>query len=196
MGNKRRSFGRRPPQRPYNKMYLIATEGEKTEKEYFKMLNSRTSIVKVKPINAKGNSSPNKVLTRMKANLSELRMGDEAWLVVDKDNWSDEQLAELHRWAQTKDVFGLALSNPCFEFWLLLHFEPGRGVHDTRTCHTRLKGNIPGYNKGINCDDFPEVKVKYAIENARSFDSPPCRDWPRGAGSTVYRLVEKIVSGL
>ena len=52
-----------------------------------------------------------------------LRKGDEAWIVVDKDNWSDHDLAQLFKWALQSDSYGFALSNPKFEFWLLLHFE-------------------------------------------------------------------------
>lgn len=193
MGGRRR-FKRTTDHKAYKKLYLIATEGEKTELEYFEMFRSRKALIRVKCIKAKGKSAPHQVLKRMNANLSELKRGDEAWLVVDKDSWSDEQLDELHRWAQTKDVYGFALSNPCFEFWLLLHFESGRGVHDIRTCQTRLKKNIPGYSKGIDRKDFSAKKVKFAIENARNLDSPRCRDWPRMTGTTVYRLVEKIVS--
>ena len=177
-------------------MYLISTEGEKTEKEYFLMFNSRTSIVKVKPIVAKRDSSPNKVLARMKANLSDLKRDDEAWLVVDKDSWNEAQLMELHLWAQTNDTYGFALSNPCFELWILMHFETCGGVHDIRTCRERLKRYIPGYNKGIDPKYFSMDVIKKAIKNAKSLDSPPCRDWPRGTGSTVYRLVDKIVNGV
>jgi hypothetical protein len=50
---------------------------------------------------------------------------DEAWLAVDKDIWIDSQLQELHQWPQEAQNHGFALSNPSFEYWLLLHFEDG-----------------------------------------------------------------------
>ena len=45
-----------------------------------------------------------------------LKKTDEAWLVVDKDQWSDEHLFQLHQWSQQKENYGFALSNPKFEF--------------------------------------------------------------------------------
>jgi hypothetical protein len=68
-----------------------------------------------------------------------LKKSDEAWLVVDKDQWSNEQLEQLLRWAQGSDNYGFALSNPKFEYWLLLHFEDGEGISSSRACLERLK---------------------------------------------------------
>lgn len=52
----------------------------------------------------------------------DLLPSDKAWLVVDKDQWTDEQLNQLHSWSLDKDNYGFALSNPKFEYWLLLPF--------------------------------------------------------------------------
>ncbi len=93
-----------------------------------------------------------------------LGSSDEAWLVVDKDQWTDEQLDQLHAWARTHDNYGFTLSNPKFEYWLLLHFEDGTGIASSRDCSDRLR------------------------------DNPPCTDWPRAlGGTTVYKLVENIL---
>ena len=58
----------------------------------------------------------------------------EAWLVVDKDQWTDDQLIKLLEWSQKADNYGFALSNPKFEYWLLLHFEDASGVKNSRDC--------------------------------------------------------------
>lgn len=77
-----------------------------------------------------------------------LKSSDEAWLVVDKDQWTDEQLTQLHQWSLQQENYGFALSNPKFEYWLLLHFEDGTGVTSSRDCTERLKRWIPEYDKG------------------------------------------------
>ena len=73
------------------------------------------------------NSAPHSVLTRMKkyleSNVNKLSKNDQAWLVIDKDCWSDEQLDKLLQWTKEKKNHHLAVSNPNFEYWLLLHFE-------------------------------------------------------------------------
>jgi hypothetical protein len=43
-----------------------------------------------------------------------------------------------------------ALSNPKFEYWLLLHFNDGTGIASSRDCSDRLKRHLPGYDKGID----------------------------------------------
>ena len=47
----------------------------------------------------------------------DLRKKDEDWLVVDKDQWTDDQLMKLYEWFQKTDNYGFALSNPKFEYW-------------------------------------------------------------------------------
>lgn len=76
-------------------------------------------------------SSPPQVLKRMRDYLQKerLKSTDEAWLVVDKDQWTNPQLAELHAWAGQSQNYGFAVSNPMFEYWLLLHFEDGKGLN-------------------------------------------------------------------
>ncbi len=114
--------------------------------------------------------------------------------MVDKDNWTDEQLRELHAWAQARDNYGFALSNPKFEYWLLLHFEDGTGIASLRDCIERLKRYLPDYDKGIHTRKFNRERIEEAIRRARLRDDPPCFDWPRAlGGTTVYKLVESIL---
>ena len=121
-------------------------------------------------------------------------LSDEAWLVVGKDNWKDEQLERLHAWAQSHKNYGFALSNPKFEYWLLLHFEDGIGISSSIECSERLKRYLPGYDKGIDVRKISRSQIDMAVERARQRDNPPCCDWPRNPGvTTVYRLVESIL---
>ncbi len=192
---KRRKFKRSPGKLSYRKMFVLVTEGSKTESHYFAIFNGYNLVVHIKFLKEKGDSAPPQVLARMRNYLDteDLRSSDEAWLVVDKDQWTDGQLSQLHDWAQESDNYGFALSNPKFEFWLLLHFENGKGVSNSRTCSQRLKRHIPGYDKDINARKISEDMIKKAIERAKKRDMPACHDWPRGTGTTVYRLVENIL---
>lgn len=191
---KRRKFRRSLGKRPYRKMFVLATEGSKTESQYFEIFKDQNLVVRILPKET-GRSAPPQVLERMRKYLKQegLRGSDEAWLVVDKDQWTDGQLSQLHEWAQESDNYGFALSNPKFEFWLLLHFEDGKGVSNSRTCSQRLERHIPGYDKDINARKISGDMIKKAIERAKKRDTPACCDWPRNTGTTVYRLVEKIL---
>ena len=190
----RRAFKRKFGERRYKKMFVIATEGAKTEPIYFGIFNDGQTTIHVKPLKSKNKSAPKYVLARMKRHLTveSLRKSDEAWLVVDTDQWSAQDLKTLNDWSNTQDNYGLAVSNPKFEYWLLLHFEDGNGVSTSAQCTTRLKGHLPSFEKA--CIDAATVRpgVQQAINRARLRDSPPCADWPKATGTTVYRLVEKL----
>ena len=196
MPSRRRRFRRPPGKRRYRKLFLIATEGVKTEPQYFAIFNDPDSVVHVKWLRSK-HHSPTHVLKHMEDRLrrENLLASDEAWLVVDKDQWRDEDLAQLHRWSQGADNYGFALSNPRFEYWLLLHFEDGTQIGSSRECSIRLKKYLPGYDKNIDIRKIKPDMIKDAILRAKVRDNPPCVDWPRQFGSTtVYKLVENILN--
>lgn len=131
---------------------------------------------------------------RQHLKLHDIANTDEAWLVVDKDHWTDEQLGELHRWSQTARNYGFALSNRHFEYWLLLHFEEGVGIRSSRECQHRLREYLPSYDKGIDARAFTKERIAQAVNRGKKRDSPPCTDWPRTAWrTTVYRLVENML---
>jgi hypothetical protein len=176
---------------------VIAVEGAKTEPQYFAIFNGQQSVIRVNCLKGSHDSSPPQVLKRMETYLmgEELRSSDEAWLVVDKDQWSDEQLAQLHAWSRARDKYSFALSNPSFEYWLLLHFEEGNDIASSRDCIDRLRRYLPNYDKGIGVSMIARQGIANAIQRARLRDNPPCADWPRVlGGTTVYRLVEKLHS--
>lgn len=196
MPKKRRRFRRPYGERRYRKMFVIATEGNKTEPLYFGIFNDQQSVIHVRCLKSRHESAPPQVMKRMEDFIEgeALRKSDEAWLVVDKDNWTDKQLAELHAWSQRKDAYGFALSNPMFEYWLLLHFDDGAGIFSARECAERLSRNLPGYDKGLDVRKITRERIDAAVRRARIRDTPPCPDWPRAMGqTTVYKLVENIL---
>ncbi|NLW08686.1 MAG: RloB domain-containing protein [Firmicutes bacterium] len=193
----RRTFRRPLGERRYRKMFVIATEGAKTEPEYFSILQQIVGnvIVNIKCLTRDKKSAPRSVLDRMKRFLDDegLRDEDEAWLVVDKDKWTHEQLAELYNWSQGRANYGLAVSNPLFELWLLFHFEEAKGISTAKKCSERLKRYLPDYKKGIKRQMITKDMILQAINRAKQRDDPPCSDWPKKTGTTVYRLVERIL---
>ena len=196
MSKGRRKFQRPLGERRYRKIFLLAVEGVKTEPQYFALFNDQRSTVHVHCVKSSHDSSPPQVLARLRNYLEqrELRSSDEAWLVVDKDQWTNKQLNQLNEWAKESRNHGLAVSNPKFEYWLLLHFEDGKGIASSQDCSNRLKKHIQGYDKGLKVQDFSRRRIDDAVQRARKRDNPPCADWPRAMGaSTVYRLVENIL---
>jgi hypothetical protein len=197
MAETKNRFQRPLGDRRYRKLFVISTEGQKTEPAYFDKLNNQYTTIHLHCMcDTTGHVDPSSVLKRIKLYLKDysLKNTDEAWLVVDKDNWTDEQLQQLYEWSKQRDNFGLALSNPKFEYWLLLHFDNGGKVTNSAQCSKRLKRHLPNYDKGVHCSLITNDKVEAAIQRAKLRDNPRCEDWPREVGTTVYRLVERILA--
>jgi hypothetical protein len=190
---KRRQFNRPMGERRYRKLFLVAVEGSKTEPQYFALLNIGNAVVRVECIPGEEATSPPQVLARRKERIkkSGLAKTDEAWLVLDNDDWTDEQLIPLFEWSQASQRYGFALSNPKFEYWLLLHFEDA-SIASSRQCSEKLERHLPNYNKAIDSRKFTKERILSAVDRAKQRDSPPSADWPRTFGTTVYRLVEQI----
>jgi hypothetical protein len=191
----RRPLRRKLGQRRYRKLFVIAVEGAKTEPLYFGIFQ-RFSVILVKCLGGKHDSSPSGVLKRMKEFLrtEALEKSDEAWLVVDKDHWKDDQLDELEEWAGQEGNFHFALSNPNFEYWLLLHFEEGTGIEFASQVKQRLRTYLPYYDKSLDSGKIDQSMIEEAICRAKARNSPG--DSVRsGIGKTsVWKLVENILS--
>ena len=126
-----------------------------------------------------------------------LKTRDEAWIVIDTDQWTDDQFDNIQKWA-TQDASGIhrdvAISNPKFEYWLLLHFEDVKGGEAAEKCAERLKKHLSKYKKGIDKSKFDEKKIKTAINRARTRDENYCKRHTDAVGCTdVYKLVESIL---
>jgi len=68
-------------------------------------------------------------------------------------------------WANSLNV---ALTNPCFEFWYILHFEKYTKAFNTNPkVRQRLKQHIPRYSKG-KTDVFEKLfpRIRMAVVNA------------------------------
>lgn len=105
----RRRFQRPLGQKRYKKLFIIAAEGNKTEIQYFnrlKTLEGIQSIIHIECLRGGHKSSPSQVLKRMLRYLknNSLDKSDEAWLVIDKDQWTDQQLASLYEWSLIRDL--------------------------------------------------------------------------------------------
>ena len=112
-----------------SKLIIIAAEGEFTEKIYFEALrkHARNSRVHIKILERdeenKHNSSPEYVLGQLTQYKLEnpIEQDDELWLVIDKDKWTAKSIRAVAQRCAQDSSYHLALSNPCFELWLILH---------------------------------------------------------------------------
>ncbi|WP_083316929.1 RloB family protein [Corynebacterium sp. HMSC071B10] len=151
-------------------LFLIIVEGE-TEKAYFE--NFRGPNIRLTVRSGKG-PDPNSLVKEMDRQLEQLRSQralrpkiDQAWIVLDRDNSSVEQLEVAFDWAEPRVDRGVGYSCPQFEYWLLLHFEDAHGVSTQQDCLTRINRHIPQYQKGNSrMLRFSRDQIQKAVERA------------------------------
>src|ERR1700733_13496047 len=150
---KRESLKRRLPFRKVLPRILIVCEGTKTEPGYFEDLRQRyRSVVEV--VLCQG-GVPKTLVERAvemkkeadsKAAKDENERYDEVWCVFDIDDHPKIDDAKLQ--ARYNGI-RLAISNPCFELWVLLHFQDQR-AHISRTqLRAACRKHLPGYEKNL-----------------------------------------------
>lgn len=175
------------------RLVIIAAEGRKTEKQYFRLFRDHRVQVIVIPSDD-NRSAPEYILERLNqfARTYQIGQDDELWLMIDTDRWGDRKLAEICREAVKKDYW-LAISNPCFEVWLYLHL--GDIDETITTCQgfkRLLRDTLGAYNSSrLDLSKF-ENKIALAIERAKQLSPDEDRRWPQSVGTHVYKVVEKI----
>jgi len=200
------------------RLFVIATEGEETEKQYFENLTSKEWYCNPRVLievleRSTSASNPKRILRLLDERKKKrgLKFDDELWLVIDRDkqSWTVEEIAKVAQVCYQKGYY-LAVSNPCFEFWLLLHLNSLEEYSDTTlqefldnkkvtSNRTRLEMELVlqlgSYNKSnLETSSFLPF-IKEAIERAKQLDMNPEQRWPNQLGTRVYILVEKIICG-
>ena len=206
----RRPFRRRDwGKGKYPERYVLATEGSKTEPDYFEMIQDKFGeefffffdFAKSRNIRK---PDPGNTLKYMKEELEKekLKKGDEAWIIVDIDTWPKEQFDRLRKWAKKNKNHHIAFSNPCFEVWLLLHFEKKKSPGTPDKCKSQLESYLPKCDKKNMKNKIELEHIHDAIERASlrckglsapKVSSAPPR-WPGVEGvTTVHLLMEKLL---
>lgn len=200
--NSRRNFTRTSQTRPLNKMFLIIPEGTVTEWSYFRILkmlletkSSKTLCMKC--IATGKDRAPEKLLKKMKKAIRDYDLSetDEAWIVLDRDTWKMDQLIKIQQWNNEDSRFNSAISNPKFEYWLLLHFENPSSSLTSDACTARLRKYIQNYVKEIPPSAVTCEGVKQACKKAASkYSKHP--DLLESNGSEVFILVQHMMKAL
>lgn len=170
---------------------LIVCEGTKTEPNYFKEIQVhfrlQTANVQVEP--SQLGTSPQQVVEYARDLFlnGHLHKGiqkksfDQVFAVFDRDdhvNYHEAlQLAASLKGKLRNDlkkivVFRAIASVPCFELWLLLHYEDIQHPIHRDEVLQRLKNHIPGYNKGAKgYFELTRSQMDVATQRARSLAS-------------------------
>ncbi|HEX4963518.1 MAG TPA: RloB family protein [Thermoanaerobaculia bacterium] len=198
------TFGRQRSRRETRTRILVLCEGAVTEAEYLKDFASelKDPLVHVE-IDSQGDV-PQKLMNRAvkrkrHADQRSDRLQDEflryneVWCVFDVDEHS--RLDDVRHRAQANGIH-VAISNPCFELWALLHFADQAAFVTRTEARSLLRRHLPRFHKAL---PFGRLRPGYltAVQRARGLDRQrENANDPGGNPSTgVYRLTERIRQG-
>jgi hypothetical protein len=198
---------------------LIVTEGSQTEPKYFEHFRTRQMNLDIRVVgsrNSAGETDYTSLIRRaveyQEKNQLSASSGDAVWVVADGDvNYNnpdpitakDQQLKQARKLAEKKGV-QLAISNPCFEFWYLLHFQyTTKFMKDYDAVRGVLKNHLADYEKSDDVFQQLVEQTAGAIENAKRVEAQHLKDGaelPFGIAinpfTDVYQLVEQLAAYL
>ncbi|WP_336524407.1 RloB family protein [Helicobacter japonicus] len=157
---------------------LIVCEGEKTEKNYFETLKKQLNLTNANIIiDPDSNPSPSNVVKYAKQKLEQNpNEYDEIYCVFDRDRHRDFNEA-LNMVKDT--IIQTIVSDPCFEFWILLHFtntskifgesggSPCKKVQEEKA----FRENVKNYAKDYDFKEIITQHLETAINNAKEINS-------------------------
>lgn len=178
-------------------LVVFFVEGQ-SEKSYIKALREFRYDNKVafEFPNERGTSLKNLVdACRRAAKAGKLRGSSGTWIVCDVDR-NEDHFDDCDKWQRKdKEKNRIALSNPCLEYWLLLHFTSSPKCSSANAALGELKRHWPEYKKGLQpFKRFEEIvgKTEGAVrcETARqkSMGREP-NSWPDSPGSQMPELI-------
>lgn len=158
--------------------FLIVTNGEVTERQYFEYFRQFVPSLRIKTI--KG-ASPKQVVEKANKFFREAKREGaqyaKVWAVFDQDNFGKE-IKDLR---QSRQSCVLITSIPCFEVWLIWHFEDMGGAPETKQVQDR----------------WEKVIGKYLAENSKRAQTAKARkqipgDFPYGKWPEAHQRYERL----
>jgi hypothetical protein len=199
--NDDRALARRAPTRSPLPLLLVVCEGEVTEPQYLRGF-ARAQGANTVRLHVEAPGGDPRALVERAIELRDdaagraMREGDEnlaydeVWCVFDVD---DHARLRAARELAERTRIGLAVSNPCFELWLILHFRE-QGAHLTSRRAAELLGkHIRDYRKHVRYEELSNGYTD-AVERAESLDRRHLEAGTDGGNPStgVHLLTERI----
>jgi hypothetical protein len=192
---------RRPPRLEPRARVVVYCEGKVTEPCYIEDFRREEKSQLVQVIVYPRGESPKTLVETAASEKKEAqrlarRQGDaylkydEVWCVFDVDE--HPRLPDAIQQACDNGI-NLAISNPCFELWALLHYREQTAYLERHKAQSLLRQHLPNYHK---CLPFEEMHEYYeiAVQRARTLKRrrEEAADVGGNPSTGVYRLTEQI----
>lgn len=202
------SFERRSASRAPRLVLLIVCEGAETEYRYFHTWRKSARLTTVTIDVHGGAGQANEVVAetiqrrdqRQAAYQRAARRGqvaappfDQVWCVFDREGQYEVETFRVAVQRADHEQIKLAISNPCFEYWYLLHFQDtGTPFYHGQEVKQALRRYIRDYQEHSDCSEQLLPQTHIALERARRrHELHPERAHDRfpNPSTTVYELV-------
>src|SRR5690606_11341202 len=196
------------------KIIVLAFEGNDTEEIYFDEFKSSEIfddalifLHLLKRPKTDTNSAPNHVFKKLKKEAKDeynFKDTDELWMIIDTDRWKN--IPDIISECKKQSNMFVAVSNPCFEFWLLLHIKDiadydenelalilnnAKVSNKNNYVDSKITEILGSYNKSNPKPELFLTTIDFAIEQAKKLDTNE-DEFPQKLGSHVYKVVEKL----
>lgn len=198
---------------PKANSYLIITEGEKTEPYYFNGLKTHilektggtVDVIEVPEIDIYGQGiSTERLIQITEEHVNKAKIiYQNIWVIFDKDDFPDFDSAIT---SGINKGYNIGWSNPCFEYWLFLHFNYSDANLHRNEWRAKLNILFKQYNLTINgyeknlenlYDLLDSINgIETAVRNAKrqmsNFRDGVDKPSTYTPGTMVYKLVEQL----
>ncbi len=205
------------------RLFYFAYEGNKTEPDYFKGVQDNKekigihNLIEIISLDRDKNdtqSHPRNILDGVNeffksANPTYNPEHDEIWLIFDRENENSislDKMTLIKKECKEKGYY-IGLSNPCFEFWLLSHFEEIKEYDKIKLLQNEKISNkhnfisneltklLPhGYSKeNIKFNNFID-RINLAIDQSKLFETD-IDLLEVNLGTNIGLLFERLIKG-
>lgn len=201
MVDRKGARGRRS-RRAEKRSVLIVTNGALTERTYLQEMKrralaaprARQENLAIKVFFANG--EPDSVIRKLSSPQGDTRDYDEVWLVVDEDGMNREYfLQECGRKSTKKQTWTGVVSRPCFEVWLVAHYQQVRRYNNQRDAQRHFRQLVPTELGGKELpEDFPYGAVADAVARSHLPGErlPGAGKLPPSPGTAMPNLMARL----
>lgn len=187
-----------------DRLIVVVTEDTYAPKQYFRLIHAPRVVVKVAASQG-GYCSPTAILESGRALRADkdFCFFDEFWLLLDTDHWT--QPAHVGNFmtvakSAREEGFNIAVSDPCFDLWLLLHHEEIASTLPIAPCSAvgaRIRHLIGEFNKtNLKAEHYDVARALVAIERAKGLTPYLAAFRLNNPGTQVWALVERALREL
>lgn len=196
MPRKNRAYKKAAPHRDA-KLFVIVAEGAR-EDAYFRYFQGKSLRLRIHIVPREDNrSAPTHFLERLHQFQAAgdwlPQQDDQLWFVLDVDRWKREQIEALRGLCESLPNWHMAISNPCFEVWMLFHFTDRPTASDEcKALKQQLHHISNGRSEPAHCAPL----LHQAIENAQHADQGRTDSYPDKMCTKLYLLAQEMVAML